>query len=57
MEYCCYTNSAARTLTASFETLEEAKKFVDKKKTKRGHTVIETDGFSMKIVYKTHGNK
>ena len=57
MRYCVYTNAAARTLTAEFDTFEEAKKFVDKKKTKYGHSVVESDGRNAKTVYRTYGNK
>ena len=57
MRYCVYTNAAARTLTAKFDTFEEAKKFVDKKKTKYGHSVVESDGRNAKTVYRTYGNK
>ena len=41
MKYCVYSNASARTLTAEFEDFEHAKKFVDRKKTKYGHTVVE----------------
>ena len=44
-------------MTAQFETFEDAKKFVDKKKTKYGHTVDEVDGNEVRRVYRTHGNK
>lgn len=57
MKYCVYTNAAARTLTAKFDTFEEAKNFVDKKRTKYGHSIVETDGRSAKTIYRTCGNK
>ena len=59
MKYCVYTNASARTLTAKFDNFEDAKKFVDRKKTKYGHTVVEIgeDGFPTGNNYRTKGNK
>ena len=57
MKYCVYTNASARTLTAEFEDFEQAKKFVDRKKTKYGHTVVEigNDGLPTGSNYITKG--
>ena len=57
--YCIYTNSRSQTLTHKTETLEEAIKWCDNKKTKYGHSVIFSDGtiFNKKQVYRTYGNK
>ena len=59
MKYCVYTNASARTLTAKFDNFEDAKKVVDRKKTKYGHTVMEigNDGFPTVNDYRTKGNK
>lgn len=55
--YCIYTNAATRTLTKEFSDLETAKKWVNARKSKHGHVIIEVDGYKTKEVYRTHGTK